>query len=247
MDGGASQAQKGFPMSIRSMTGFGRGEASADGVKAVVEIGSVNRRQMDIYVVLPKALQIMEPRIHEEIHHWVSRGRIKGEVLISRSAKSGEKMIRVDESLADAYVKALRKTAKKIGLEDSFSGDLLLTLPDVVSFEQTTDDPEKVWPLLLKALKRSLKDFDTMRRHEGIALQKDLQNRVRLLGKYWSVSPNAPRRLLRVSRALFSQGSIRRGSILMRRTNASYVRWFSSPTRLISRKRSLAWVATWIR
>ena len=39
---------------MRSMTGYGRGECAKDGFKFTVELNSINRKQSDIAVNLPK-------------------------------------------------------------------------------------------------------------------------------------------------------------------------------------------------
>ena len=41
---------------IRSMTGFGRGEAARDGYKAVFEVSSVNSRFLEVSLRLPRGL-----------------------------------------------------------------------------------------------------------------------------------------------------------------------------------------------
>ena len=66
-------------MSLNSMTGHGRGTASANGIKVEVELSSVNRKQLDISVSVPRSLTALVPRMDEVIHAAVSRGRVSGE------------------------------------------------------------------------------------------------------------------------------------------------------------------------
>jgi hypothetical protein len=49
------------------MTGHGRGMASSNGVKVEVELSSVNRKQMDVSVSLPRSLTTLDPLVYEEI------------------------------------------------------------------------------------------------------------------------------------------------------------------------------------
>ena len=51
---------------MRSMTGHGRGEAAADGHKVTVELSSVNRRQGEVSVHLPREIEPLESRIRNE-------------------------------------------------------------------------------------------------------------------------------------------------------------------------------------
>ena len=164
-------------MSLRSMTGHGRGMASSNGVKVEVELSSVNRKQMDVSVSLPRSLTALDPLVYEEIHKALSRGRITGEVVIRLSTRARQKAVCVDDALAETYLAELRKAAKRLKLKDDFSGSLLLNLPDVLRYEQPTDAAEKAWPIVSKALKSALKALIRMRTHEGSALQKDIERR----------------------------------------------------------------------
>src|SRR5207244_10187696 len=60
---------------MRSMTGYGRGETDHNGTKFSVELNSVNRKQSDIVVNLPRDLAALEPRIRQTINENISRGR----------------------------------------------------------------------------------------------------------------------------------------------------------------------------
>jgi uncharacterized protein (TIGR00255 family) len=170
-------------MALRSMTGYGRGQATADGLRVTVELSSVNRRQLDLHINLPRSLSILEARIAEDVHQAVHRGRITGEVNVAESSQLRRKSIRVDEDLAEAYLDALRATARKFKLEDDFSGTLLLQLPDVVHYEQIEEDVDRIWPVLQKALLKALRELVRMRNREGKALQQDLEARLGRLGE----------------------------------------------------------------
>jgi uncharacterized protein (TIGR00255 family) len=151
--------------------------ASSNGVKVEVELSSVNRKQMDVSVSLPRSLTALEPLVYEEIHNSLSRGRITGEVVIRLSTQARRKAVCVDDALAETYLSELRKAAKRLKLKDDFSGSLLLNLPDVLRYEQPIDAAEKAWPMVSKALKAALKALIQMRTREGSALQKDLEQR----------------------------------------------------------------------
>ena len=53
---------------MRSMTGYGRGETDHEGTKFTVELNSVNRKQSDVVVNLPRDLVELEPRIRQTIN-----------------------------------------------------------------------------------------------------------------------------------------------------------------------------------
>ena len=74
---------------MRSMTGYGRGECVKDGFKFTVELNSVNRKQSDIAINLPKELVELEPRIRDVINAQLSRGRINVVVAYHRGDVEG--------------------------------------------------------------------------------------------------------------------------------------------------------------
>lgn len=163
-------------MSLRSMTGFGRGSALKDGVRAEVEVGSVNRRQLDIQHNLSRALQVLEPRVQEQIGKTLSRGRISLRVHL-RAARAAAPRVEINEPLARALVGALRKTARALDLPDGLDSSLLLAVPDLLVCGSAEDEPDRVWPALTEALARALRALDRMRGREGRALERDLAAR----------------------------------------------------------------------
>jgi uncharacterized protein (TIGR00255 family) len=166
-------------MKIHSMTGHGRGQALRGGIHAEVEVSSVNRRQLDCSVSLPPTLSTLAPRLEEEVRKRLSRGRVSVTVNVQWSAALRRRGLRVDEELADACVKALRKTARRVGLSGDFDAGLLLQMPEVVRFEPPAREGELAWPVIRAALARALDGLVRMRAREGAALCRDLQARLK--------------------------------------------------------------------
>lgn len=170
-------------MSLKSMTGYGYGECSAAGVKVQVEISSVNRRQLDVHINLPRTITVLESRVLEIVHESVARGYVTGTVTIGVSEERRRRGVRVDYALAEAYVKAIRKAAAEMGLRNDLTADVLLRLPEVVQYEYVERDVERIWPLLRRALKQALRRLVDMRTREGAALALDIRTRLERLHK----------------------------------------------------------------
>ena len=163
------------------MTGRGAGTASNALARVEAELSSVNRKQFDLAVGLPRWLLSFESRVQEKIQRKVSRGRISGEIRVAWAETAQASSVRVDEGLARAHVGALRAAAKKLGLPDDLKASALLALPEVVVFERGAADVEGLWPLVDKALEGALEGLAAMRRKEGAALAKDLRGRLKAL------------------------------------------------------------------
>ena len=163
------------------MTGYGRGTATFDGRQVAVELSSVNRKQAEITLSLPRALLELEPRVRDEINAHISRGRLT--VVVGLHAKGGGKSGAVNVAAAKAYrnqLKALRKTLK---LEGEVTLDQVLRGPGVLDSENVEIATETAWPALRKALKAALDQFVKMRKVEGEALAADLRKRVLAIQK----------------------------------------------------------------
>jgi uncharacterized protein (TIGR00255 family) len=166
---------------MRSMTGYGRGECAKDGFKFTVELNSINRKQSDISVNLPKEFVELEPRIRDEINAHLSRGRINVVVAYHRSDAKAEESVELDVALAKAYQRAIQKLHKELKLDGLLTLETILRAPGVMKLAETTVDPEAVWPSVRAALQKGVAGLVKMREKEGKFLANDLEQRLGLL------------------------------------------------------------------
>jgi uncharacterized protein (TIGR00255 family) len=164
---------------MKSMTGHGRGDRSHGGFKIAVELSSVNRKQGEIALTLPRELEILEPRLREEINRRVARGRLTARVVMQAAGTAVSAGRTVDEALAGAYLRDFRALAAKLGLPPEVSLDLLLRAPGVLHAPGDLADPEEYWPALEKAVQTALDALVKMREREGAHLERDLKARVK--------------------------------------------------------------------
>ncbi len=162
------------------MTGYGRGECARDGFKFTVELNSVNRKQSDISINLPKELVELEPRIRDEINAKLSRGRINAVVAYHRSGAPGSQ-VELDEPLALAYLQAIRKLQKKTKLRGPVTLETVLRAPGVLKLAESSVNAEAVWPGVETALQRALAQLVKMREKEGRHLAGDLTARLQVM------------------------------------------------------------------
>ncbi len=164
---------------IISMTGFGRGEATENGISATVEIKSLNSRYLDLSIRLPQRLQDKELELKELVQKRVSRGKLNINVHVTES-DSGEPHIEVDAVKVKAYAKLLREVES---LADIESGKL--SIRNITSFGDVfitkEDDDESLkqkWQVALKAFEEAISNLIAMRTKEGGQLKNDLTERI---------------------------------------------------------------------
>lgn len=170
-------------MAIYSMTGFGRGETSARGLKAGVELKSVNHKQFDCRIDVPPSLAALEPSIRKFIHSKIGRGHVECRVRPDYSAAAGKSPALVDETLAGAYLARLRRAGRRLGLRDDLACAALLRLPGVVRLEAPDENCGRCRALLRAALGQATETALRMRAREGRALARDVAGRLRRLQK----------------------------------------------------------------
>jgi uncharacterized protein (TIGR00255 family) len=168
---------------MKSMTGYGRGECARDGFKVTVELSSVNRKQGEISVALPRDLEVLEAQIRDVINRSVSRGRLTARVSLHAADGRTSARVRINEPLAKAYVRELNRLAKDLKLAGPVTLDMLARAPGVFETDEEMADAEDFWPAVEKALNTGLATLLKMRQREGAHLAKDLSARIAVMRK----------------------------------------------------------------
>ena len=190
---------------MNSMTGYGRGESSRGGAKFTVEISTVNRKQAELSLYLPRELDALESRVRDEINSKVSRGRIAARVQFSASSTSGTQ-VKIDHTLAKQYAREYRALAAELKLEKHMGLDTILRAPGVLQTTEDSLDVESLWLSLRAAVRMSLRELLAMRAKEGVNLKKDLQKRINTLQKsVKAVAKQAPKTAKRHRDALLDR------------------------------------------
>ena len=165
---------------MRSMTGYGRGESVQNGSRFSVELNSVNRRQSDVVITLPRELTELEPRLRELINAEVSRGRLNVVVTWQRSGGMSQKAV-IDTELARIYFRSMLDLQKELGAAGEVSIETVLRVPGVMRLPEDALTAEEAWQQIEAALKEALRDLVQMREREGKHLAKDLIKRLKLV------------------------------------------------------------------
>ncbi|WP_294382492.1 YicC/YloC family endoribonuclease [Prosthecobacter sp.] len=163
---------------MKSMTGFGRGEAQSAGVTWSVECSSVNRKQLEVAVNLPRELSELENVVRAEVSAAVSRGRVNVAVR-KDAAVANETAVHVDHTLAAHYFHAMHALALKLDLPPHIALTDITRMPGVVNVAQTEIATGDAWPAIQEALAAALQQLTAMRSAEGASLRADIETRLK--------------------------------------------------------------------
>ncbi|WP_018969503.1 YicC/YloC family endoribonuclease [Rubritalea marina] len=165
---------------MKSMTGFGRGNSASDTLICNVEVSSVNRKQCEVVIQIPRSLSELESPLRKLVLQKVSRGRVNVSISIERNGDA-EPSVQIDVQKAKALTSALDKLAHEIGQPLSLNASDILRTPDIISFDEEDIELDKASPLAHSALGLALDQLIEMRRREGDDLKQDSLERLTML------------------------------------------------------------------
>lgn len=164
---------------MKSMTGYGRGEACEKGLGLIVELVSLNRRNFDISFSMPKEWLSLERKLIEPIRKRVSRGRIQASVRMA-SLDDEEQMFWSDVYMEGA-LNRLSEFARSHGIPFEPTGRDLVKIAALDRNASSLPEPAKVMPLAQSALETALNELMEMREDEGRSLANDLFDRTQFI------------------------------------------------------------------
>ena len=170
---------------IKSMTGYGRGEAELNGRSIVIELKSVNNRYLDCNVRLPRSCAFAEDGITNRIKAITSRGKVDVYITVD-STQADAVAVTLNRPLAESYLKAMGEMSAAFGIQNDITVSGLSRFPDVLTVEKLPQDQDALAADLYSVLDLALADFDGMRRTEGTKLKEDLLGKLIHLERFVS-------------------------------------------------------------
>ena len=159
-------------MALFSMTGYGQGRASLEGMELTVDIHSLNGRFLDIGLRLPKRLQAWEPQVRRQVQETLVRGKISISVLYAEE-NGAQPEPRLNSGRLKQYQQLFRRMAQELAIKEEPGLSHYTRLHDVIDLEES-DQADLLGKLLPQALGEALSNLQEMRRLEGLNLAQDL-------------------------------------------------------------------------
>ena len=183
---------------MRSMTGFGRGQAEGDGLRLVVEVKSVNHRGLDVKARLPKEVAGLELHCLAAVKKAVLRGRVDVVATLARADGAASRPL-FDAAAAERLVdEVLAFARRRSAVAPTITAGDLLRVRDLVAVEDD-DLTERAQAPLAAALDAALRDLARSRDTEGRGLAEDLSTRLdaarAIVGALRAATAGAPKRL----------------------------------------------------
>ncbi len=177
---------------IKSMTGYGRGQAIGKNRDITVEIKSVNHRYFDCSIRTPRGCAFLEEPIKAYLQKHIGRGKVDVFVTVDTS-KGVDATVSLCEPMVQAYIDIAKKLESDFGVENDLTATRIMRMADVLTITKEETDEEELAREVMSALEIAVEGHTAMAVKEGEKLVSDillrLDNIEALVGKVEERSP----------------------------------------------------------
>ncbi|MEM7790078.1 MAG: YicC/YloC family endoribonuclease [Verrucomicrobiota bacterium] len=161
------------------MTGFGNGSAqdNESGQTIEVEITSVNRKNLDVFVNAPREWMGFENRCNEWLKSSFSRGRINVQIKLNAAVNRNHALAWSREAMKQ-NLQQLREFAESEEIPFVADSHLILELAKVLKDSTSLPDWKDIESIIEMAFEAALNQCMEMRDSEGASLALDLKSRI---------------------------------------------------------------------
>ena len=164
------------------MTGYGKAEQIYLTKRIVVEVKTLNSKQLDLSVKLPQEIRSQELEYRNMVATTLQRGKV--DVMISITDTNVEQNTHIEKEVSASYLKQVKEISEEYNIPQSSDlAMLLFKMPGIfVTPEQQYD--ETFFEKIKETLQAALDMTDSFRRQEGEILKQDLMKRKDLIMQY---------------------------------------------------------------
>lgn len=165
---------------VKSMTGFGKATVETGTKKIMIEIKSLNSKQLDLNLRMPNLYKEKEMEIRSMVKERLDRGKVDMNIYFDNAEVN--KDVNINRSVIMQYFNQLLAISGELGFEAD-RNELLQTImrfPDTLqTMSEELDESE--WNQLKAGIEGALDEIDRFRIQEGKALIKDIVHRIELI------------------------------------------------------------------
>ncbi|MDR1130654.1 MAG: YicC family protein [Prevotellaceae bacterium] len=162
---------------IKSMTGYGKAEKIVENKRIIIEIRSLNSKQMDINFRSPQVYRILEFDLRKLVSVMATRGKF--DILLTQELLGGETAAVFNDVAFKAYFQAISKAVDEVGLnfDKQEFVSAILRLPEVM-ITDSEELSETEIKAVLDCCSEALESLNTFRVKEGSILIADVLSHI---------------------------------------------------------------------
>ncbi len=178
---------------IQSMTGYGRAEVSTEKAEFIIEIKSLNSKQIDIQIKMLSLYREKEIELRKLIAEKLRRGKV--ELSIWREKLGTTSNYKLNTNVVLDYYQQINQLKKDLKLKSTDIVPALLKMPDVLEKSEEKVESDE-WQKIYVGINDAITNLLKFRIDEGKNLEYDIKSRINniseLLG---SLEPFAKQRI----------------------------------------------------
>lgn len=166
---------------MRSMTGYSKNYFEDEKYTLLIEIKSVNNKNLNLKIKMPSNLNFLENKIRTQIGSKIFRGSI--DLKIEFKDKSENEFFKLNEKISDDYMKFLENLEKRYNDKFSNKLEILVKNSEIIEKSDIDLDENEYEKIILEKLNFTLDDFINMKNSEGERLKIYFLDRISELEK----------------------------------------------------------------
>lgn len=175
---------------MQSMTGFGKAVSEFSNKKVVIEVKSLNSKQLDLYTKINYFYRSKELEIRNLVQQELGRGKVELSLVVDQVSEATAG-VQINKVAFSNYVNQIKEISEESGValpNDWFT--VVMRMPEVLKAEQNEELSDEEWEQTLSAIKEALKALNEFRSQEGEGLKKFFVERIDTIRGYLAEVPN---------------------------------------------------------
>jgi len=183
------------------MTGFGKATCEYGNKKIVVEVKSLNSKQMDVSTRISGLYREKDIEIRNELSQKLERGKIDLSLYVDNAGK--ESVSQINQSVVESYYQQIKALSENLGIDVPANWfDVLLRLPDTMKTETVELDVNE-WVEIKKTIAEAIEQLTIFRIQEGKSLEAVFTAKIKHIGQLLDqVAPFEAERVERIKTRL---------------------------------------------
>ncbi|SFT63685.1 TIGR00255 family protein [Lishizhenia tianjinensis] len=159
---------------LQSMTGYGKATGNYKDKKIVVEVRSLNSKNLDLTARIAPLYKPLELELRKKVGQVLDRGKTELSINIENTGATANYVI--NQALAKAYYKDLKQLSADLEEEQDLL-PMVLRMPEIY-INQTEELSEEESNYLMELLDEALQKLVDFRAQEGVSLAQDFTDRI---------------------------------------------------------------------
>lgn len=167
------------------MTGYGKSEAVFEGKKIIVEIKSLNSKNIDINTRIAQNYQSKELELRKMVATCVIRGKVDLSIKVEELNTDVAALINKD--VVKSYITQIKDICTETNIKEPQDWwHVIVRMPGVTQAATSSDITEEEWNTVKKAVDVALNNLVEFRRQEGESVAKKFGEKIRNISQYLS-------------------------------------------------------------